>query len=430
MRLFNIGIKVNNYRSSLKILLSAYACEPHKGSEAGVGWHWAVELSRLRHEVWVITRANNRTAIDAELAHNPHPNLHFIYYDLPDWAKSWKKGGRGIHLYYLLWQWGAYKVAHGLTQKVRFDWVHHITFGVFRHPSFLAFLGVPFIFGPVGGGEAAPYALRKSFPLRGQFIDILRDIANKLAFVDPIARLAYKRASLILCKTSETLSCIPVKYHNKCRIQMEIGIDNSSYAKPISLLNPDNNEDFVRILFVGRLIYLKGLHLGLQAFAKLKRKVSKVTLTVIGSGSDERWLHRIAEHSGIKRYVEWVSWIPQKEVIKAYPLYNIFLFPSLHDSSGNVVLEAILHGLPVVCLDLGGPGTIVNDTCGRVVKTAGKSEAQVIQDLADALITLCEDKELRKRCSTGAKDRALDFQWSHIVRSIYSNPSLNKQKNY
>ena len=91
MRLFNIGIKVNNYRSSLKILLSAYACEPHKGSEAGVGWHWAVELSRLRHEVWVITRANNRTAIDAELAHNPHPNLHFIYYDLPDWAKSWKK---------------------------------------------------------------------------------------------------------------------------------------------------------------------------------------------------------------------------------------------------------------------------------------------------------------------------------------------------
>ena len=50
----------------MKILLSAYACEPNKGSEPGVGWHWALELGYLGHDVWVLTRANNRPAIEAE----------------------------------------------------------------------------------------------------------------------------------------------------------------------------------------------------------------------------------------------------------------------------------------------------------------------------------------------------------------------------
>ena len=113
-----------------KILLSAYACEPGKGSEPGVGWHWALELARLGHEVWVLTRAKNRPAVEAELVKMPHKaNLHFLYYDLPAWARWWKKGSRGIHLYYVLWQWGAYRLATQVHPRERFDIVHHITFG-------------------------------------------------------------------------------------------------------------------------------------------------------------------------------------------------------------------------------------------------------------------------------------------------------------
>ena len=50
----------------MKILVSAYACEPGKGSEPGAGWLWARAAAR-RHEVWVLTRANNREAIEAAL---------------------------------------------------------------------------------------------------------------------------------------------------------------------------------------------------------------------------------------------------------------------------------------------------------------------------------------------------------------------------
>ncbi len=87
-----------------KVLLSAYACEPGRGSEPEVGWRWAVELAGLGYQVWVLTRANNRAAIERGLASRaPIPSLHFVYYDLPGWARWWKKGGRGVRLYYVLW---------------------------------------------------------------------------------------------------------------------------------------------------------------------------------------------------------------------------------------------------------------------------------------------------------------------------------------
>ncbi|MCZ6744779.1 MAG: glycosyltransferase family 1 protein, partial [Alphaproteobacteria bacterium] len=142
----------------MKILLSAYACEPNKGSEPEVGWRWALELARLGHEVWVLTRENNRTSIEAGLARqNPLPNLHFAYYDLPPWARWWKRGARGVHLYYRLWQWGAYRLAKKLHRQHGFDRAHHVTFVSLRHPTFLRRLGVPFVFGPVAGGERVPW---------------------------------------------------------------------------------------------------------------------------------------------------------------------------------------------------------------------------------------------------------------------------------
>jgi hypothetical protein len=95
----------------LKVLLSAYACEPGKGSEPGMGWHWAVEITRLGHEVHILTRANNVGACERGLANLPGLRLLVHGYDLPCWARWWKKGQRGMHFYYVLWQWRAYRRA-------------------------------------------------------------------------------------------------------------------------------------------------------------------------------------------------------------------------------------------------------------------------------------------------------------------------------
>jgi glycosyltransferase involved in cell wall biosynthesis len=381
-----------------------------------VGWHWAQEIGRVDHQVWVLTRRNNQTAIEAALKQHPEPNLEFIYYDLPRWAKWWKRGGRGIRLYYVLWQWGAYRTAKALSRKVRFEQVHHITFGGIHLPSFMGFLGVPFVFGPVGGGERTPLALRRSFPLRGYVLELIRDVANQMLKINPISRSIFRRASLILCKTSETAGCVPAKYRDKSRVQLEIGITATYNEASNPSAGPEH--DPLRVLYVGRLIYWKGLHLALRAFAEARKNIPHMRMTVIGSGPDESWLHSLAQNLQIESAVEWIPWVSQPEVLKKYSHHDVLLFPTLHDSSGNVVLEALSRRVPVICLDLGGPGVIVDNTCGRVVSTAGKTEADVVAGLTAALHDLASNRE-RQACRAGAQLRAEEYSWDRVVRTCY-----------
>ena len=188
-----------------RILLSAYACEPGKGSEPEVGWMWATELADSGHEVWVITRAANRDAIEMELARRRRPRVHFAYCDLPQWARRWKRGARGVHLYYALWQWGAYRTAKRLTRKVNFDCVHHVTFVGVRGPSFMGLLGLPFFLGPVSGGESVPKALRVGMTRAARWRESVRDVANHAIHVDPVMRSSFRRAERIFVATPESL---------------------------------------------------------------------------------------------------------------------------------------------------------------------------------------------------------------------------------
>ena len=87
-----------------EIIISAYACEPHKGSEPEVGWRWSLEAANKYTKVVVLTRKNNRKSIEDEVQMLGVSNMEFQYFDLPKWLSLWKKGGRGIQLYAYLWE--------------------------------------------------------------------------------------------------------------------------------------------------------------------------------------------------------------------------------------------------------------------------------------------------------------------------------------
>ncbi|MGI9533995.1 MAG: hypothetical protein ACR2NW_03520 [Thermodesulfobacteriota bacterium] len=186
----------------LKVLVSAYACESGKGSEPGVGWNWVNQIARF-HDVWVITRKNNRESIE-KMKTQMLPNIHFEYFDLPSWSRFWKKGNRGVHLYYYLWQIGAFFVAKRLNKKVNFDIVQHITFGVYWMPSFMTFLNIPFIYGPLGGAESTPAEFYKTFSFRGKLYEYLRNSVRWLAEKDPFVLLSIRNANVVLAKVNET----------------------------------------------------------------------------------------------------------------------------------------------------------------------------------------------------------------------------------
>jgi glycosyltransferase involved in cell wall biosynthesis len=117
--------------------------------------------------------------------------------------------------------------------------------------------------------------------------------------------------------------------------------------------------------------------------------------------------------------IEWIPWLPQSELAEIYSKQDAFLFPSLHDSGGFVVLEAMAHGLPVICLDLGGPGVVVNKFCGRVVPVAGVSSATVAKRLADTIEEIGSNAALYEELSHGARLRASQYEWRKVVAAVY-----------
>jgi len=398
----------------IKILLSAYACEPNEGSEPGVGWHWAVELAKLGHQVHVITRSNNERVISAALKEIPRDNLHFIYYDVPKWLTWWKKGGRGIHLYYFLWQIGIYSVVKKLIRKVSFDVIHHVTFVSVRQPSFLGLLGIPFIFGPVAGGERAPMRLRKSFPLRGKLTDGLRDLANAWVKFSPLMRITFHTAKTIYVTSEDTRCLIPKKFHEKTFIKLAIASD----PLPLGTEKPVKYEGAPRVLYIGNLLYLKGVHLALRSFLALLKMIPESRLTILGRGPEKLWLKSLSVELGVDYAVEWLEWLPKCEVDAVYQKHHLLLFPSLHDSGGMVVLEAMNNSLPVVCLDLGGPGLIVDGSCGCKIQTKERTEAEVVSELGKTLIELFRSAKNLNALADGALKRGSTMSWSNLVMSI------------
>jgi glycosyltransferase involved in cell wall biosynthesis len=398
----------------LKVLLSAYACEPGKGSEPGMGWHWAVEIARLGHEVHILTRANNVPACERGLASLSGLRLSVHGYDLPRWARWWKEGQRGVRLYYVLWQWGALRRAQALNRAQRFDLVHHITFAVWRHPSFMGRLGIPFVFGPVGGGEDTPRALRQSLPLRAKIVEVLRAAANRLAALDPLLLSTLRRASLVLYKTTDTLAHIPRRFHAKCICIQDVATDKDGVAQSPAFSSGPN------VLFSGRLLYWKGVHLALRALAQVRTQLPDARLTIVGDGRDRPWLQNLARELGLESAVDWRGLLAHPEVLRIYATHTAFVFPSLHDSGGTVVMESLAQGLPVVCLDLGGPGAILPAQCGVKIPAHGRTEEQVVADLAAAMIRLATDAELHATLAANALEAARRMTWSALAADAYA----------
>jgi glycosyltransferase involved in cell wall biosynthesis len=406
----------------MKILMSAFSCGPGRGSEPGVGWNVALETARLGHDVVVLTQSMYRENIEREIAAGRlPPNLRFDIF-MPGWLEKFRDAGLRLGFSSLiwqsvnvLWQFCALRHARRHYRQAGFDLVHHVTFAGIRHPTLLTRLGLPTVIGPLGGGDRAPMVLRKTFPWYDWCTELLRDAYNLALRVDPITRLAFRDAALIVLRTDASLIAVPPRYRNKVYIKAGLGIAEKVEATPV-VRTP---REAFRLIYAGELFYLKGVHLGLRALAAVRAQGLDATLTIVGDGRARRDLEKLALELGVSAHVTWHGWVLRQELLGMYGGHHAFLFPSLRDASPTVIVEAWAHGLPVICLDLGGPGKMVNETCGRVVPVAGRGESECVAGLAAEIMALSGNEALRLALSHGAIARYREFSWSRVVASLY-----------
>lgn len=406
----------------LKVLISAYACESGKGSEPGIGWNWVKQIGRF-HDVWVITRSTNRVSIERESPYMP-PNIHWLYFDFPGWARFWKKGQRGVYLYYYLWQIAVYFLARRIHKGVNFDIIHHLTFGVYWLPSFLSLLPAPFIYGPLGGAESAPKEFYSSFSLRGKIYEWLRNTARWIGEKDPFVLISIRRARLVLARvrdTGERLSFLGAKDVRYCS---DFGISVEEIER-LGAINGKRPEQFV-VISVGRLLHWKGFHLGLKAFSRFVTEFPSSEYWFVGDGPERRNLELMAEGLHIADKVKFYGVLTRHEVLKRLSESEMLVHPSLHDSGGWACIEAMALGKPVLCLDLGGPAMQVSRETG--FKLPAGTPEQSVDDLTNAMKQLAGDFSLGRRMGEAARKRALDyFEWDkkgEWINKIYQEVAV------
>lgn len=401
----------------MRILLSAFAFSPKWGSEPGVGWNWAVELAR-NHEVTVVTHAYFEAHV-AQVQQEVHRlGIRMVYVDRAPLFGRFHEQLLNSQPYYLLWQWSLVNRVRTMLEQERFDLIHHITWGTFRYPCFLQNLGVPLIAGPLGGGETAPRRLYRGLPTQSRLKEWIRDLLIHSAAWDPLVRRAWIGTDLLLCRTQETLRALPKAAQARAVIEQEIG---APPCEPAGVRrSPPADPSRLDCLFVGRLLAWKGLHLALHAVAQTRRAGVDCRLTVVGQGELEGHLKTLASQLGLESAVQWVGAIPRDAVMRLYRDHDLFLFPSLHDSGGTVVLEALSQGCPVVCVDLGGPPHFVNEHCGVVVAVEQSRPEEVSSRLASALLSLHRDRPRLAVLREQALQRAADLSWTNRIRSAYA----------
>ena len=372
-----------------KILLSAYACEPNKGSEPEVGWQWAIHIAQ-KHEVWILTKENNKETIEEYKRSTsesiPWDNMHFLYVHLPKWMVFWKKGNRGMRIYYYLWAKKAYAIAKELHRAERFDIVHSVTFVSLTQPCFLYKLSAPFIW-TVAGGENISKTIGYQMTVKEKLYEFVRGLGQMKAKYSHRIRAAIKKSSLILATTEETAELIPEEYRYKVVIESAIGIDK---VRPI---RKHEEKKTVKVLLSGKFVYLKGVRIGIDAILEIIDHYDNVEFTILGNGPYEKEYKQKCEKY-IGRKIHFVEKVPHDKIADFYKEHDFLINTALRDSGCLVAMEAMSVGLPIVCLNTGGVKCMTEDIYS--VKIDPKPYSLLVKEMAEGIAFLIENKEKRE----------------------------------
>jgi glycosyltransferase involved in cell wall biosynthesis len=392
----------------MKILVSAYACETGRGGEGEIGWRMARYLA-AGHDVWVITRANLRAAHEAAFRKEGRPErLHFVYFDLPWIFRFYKRGKRFFLLYYYMWQLGAGFHARRLMRTQAFDLCHHLTGGMDWMPAGLALCRGPLLWGPVGSEDTHP-AIRRRLSVSSRLKDRLRIAARgAMRHVDPFVRLSGNRASAVLSHTPETM---PARLAGKVQPFTQTGIENiPELARPKANIA---RTGALRILFAGELKDWKGARLALEAALRYFERDRSAMLTIAGDGPLREEIEAVVAGHPQGHRIVITGRVPMERIVTLMEESDVFLYPSFHHGLATVVLQAMLTGLPVVCLEGDATGRVVRQEAGVTVPLAADSDP--VADLAAAIADLAADEDHRQ---------ALARRGQRMAREQYTYASL------
>ena len=403
----------------LKVLVSAFAFSPIKGSEYAVGWDYTRAIAS-RHKVWVIARSNEREETEQYLLQHPDvmPNVTVHY--LPFTSRSFDFPWAAIpfHLACMDWQRRAFLFARSLDAQIDFDLIHEVTLTGFRKCGYLWKIRKPFVWGPVCGLQFFPWKLLSALPFWSRPFFVVRNLSVIWAMhMSRRPKRAAAAARAILAASSGVADRIRTIWGKEATVTCEVSAPDLQSRLPIRRASREP----LRIIWSGGCYPTKALNIVLFALEQLEQSAIDWRLIVIGDG--QRWSNwkRLAGKLGLGERCMFLGRVSREEALSVMATGHCLVQPSLYDATSNVVAEALAYGLPVICLDHFGFKDAVNAECG--VKIPPNTLDQVIRDFAKAIEALWLNEDRRYEMAIAAQKASLLLTWKHkveVINDVYS----------
>lgn len=377
----------------LKLLVVAPTCDGTDVGEAWVAHQWVSRLAR-RHDVTLLTyHKRGRTPASEQLG-----GLRVVEWpELPVVGRAERLNSMLKPAYFPFYAKARRWVREALARGERFDLAHQPVPVAMRYPTPVAGLGIPYLVGPVGGSLDSPEAFKAEEGTNPWFVG-LRSFDSLRIRRDPLLRKTYEDASVVLGIAPYVLDNLAGLSIKRFEVLSETAIDG---VAPEIDRAARTGTGPLRLLFVGRLIRTKGVRDAVRAMAQL-RDVEAV-LDVIGDGPEREACEALVSGLGLAGKVVFHGRLPREEIDAFYRDADVFVFPSYREPGGNVAFEAMAFGLPLVVCDRGGPGNVVDDSCG--IKLPAVSPDQLATDVARAVRELAADPARRLALGAGARAR-------------------------
>lgn len=385
----------------IRPLIIAEAANPTLTSAALVGWSCAKAIA-AQTDAHIVTEWRNRDDfIRAGMVEGKdftainNRRLQHLSWSLAN--KLSRKGSFSWSLYAVLsnlvYPFFERKLWRAFGHRLRageFDLVHRVLPLSPTTTSWIAprlkEIGMPFVLGPLNGGVPWPKGFDDLRQQEGDGAGRLRALHR----FSPGLKQTRDCADAILTASRTTLNEMPQRLRERCIFIPENAVDLEKFP-----LLPKDGESVdstkpLRVSFVGRLVALKGVDMLIAAAAPLIRN-GALHLNIIGEGPERERLQDLVQRENITAGVRMDGWVPHAKLGARLRESDLFVFPSIREFGGGVVLEAMALGIPAVVLDHGGPPELVPPGTGYVLPMTTRED--IVMRLRQLLTELKNDPE-------------------------------------
>lgn len=410
-------------RGDLRILIVAEHASARFGGEAILPLHYFRVLRRRGIDVRLIVNARTRVELerifsdDLDRIHfipdtRVHRLLAWVGRPLPGQLRYFTTSFVGRVYSQIL----ARQLARQLIRAHRIHVVHQPTPVSPKESSLLYDLGVPVVIGPMNGGMVFPPAFARS---QGRLVPAAMGLGRSFSGVMNRLMPGKLRAAILLVANERTCQALPSHTRGRILTLVENGVDLTLWSpadSPPAGVAPQRADRPFRFIFIGRLVDWKAVDLLLLAFSQIMPQ-ARGTLAIVGDGPERVRLERQVESLELGGCVTFYGWLPQADCARHLREADALALPSLYESGGAVVLEAMAAGVPVIATDWGGPADYLDSSCGILVAPA--SRASFVAGLTGAMLKLAADPALcRVLGRTGRLRVEQSFDWERKVDRI------------